>query len=385
MKKTFLCCLVGLLCSLCIGVAHAQEVVAAPENICSPEVAADGSVTFRLFAPKATSVTVGGDFEGDGSPMTLNPETGIWSYTTTPLESELYNYHFVIDNTYRIFDPSNAHRLRNVMHHYDYFIIPGPRGDLYSVQDVPHGSISEVWYPCPTLDTERRMLIYTPAGYADSDKHYPVLYLLHGMGGDEEAWTALGRASQIMDNLIAQGKAEEMIVVMPNGCTKHQAAPAKGSEGMWQPYWSGSMDGTTEKAFTDVMNYVEKHFRTINDKAHRAICGLSMGGFHTLQISKTYPDSFDYVGLFSAAIYRGEKSVDIYADLEGGLARQFATPPALYWIAIGSDDFLYEDNVKFRALLDKHGYPYIYRESDGEHKWDNWRLYLSEFAQMIFR
>jgi enterochelin esterase family protein len=229
------------------------------------------------------------------------------------------------------------------------------------------------------------MTVYTPAGYEQSKRKYPVLYLLHGMGGDEEAWVATGRVQEIMDNLIAEGKAEPMIVVMTNGCTKHVAAPGYSEEGMWSPYMSGSMDGSFEKMFPSVVEWVDEHYRTIAKPEMRAIAGLSMGGFHSMQISKEYPTMFDYVGLFSAAIFRGEEGVATYDDLEAKLERQFSDKPQLYWIAIGSGDFLYDENVKYRELLDKLGCEYVYRESTGGHEWRNWRIYLTEFAQMLFK
>ena len=214
---------------------------------------------------------------------------------------------------------------------------------------------------------------------------YPVLYLLHGMGGDEEAWLATGRLAEIMDNLIAEGSAEEMIVVMTNGCMAHDAAPGYSHEGMWHPYMSGSMDGSFETMFEEVVSWVDDHYRTKAQRAMRAIAGLSMGGFHAMQISKTYPTMFDYVGLFSAAIFRGEEGVEIYDDLEARLAVQFDRAPQLYWIAIGKDDFLYDENVRYRELLDNMGYDYEYYESEGGHTWRNWRVYISEFAQMLFK
>lgn len=161
------------------------------------------------------------------------------------------------------------------------------------VCEVPHGTVSKVWYPSPTLGMERRrMTVYTPAGYEDSNKQYPVLYLLHGAGGDENAWSELGRAIQIFDNLIAQGKAEPMIVVMPNGNAAQEAVPGEYPNSMYKPSFANpkTMEGSFEKAFPDIMKYVESHYRTINDKNHRAIAGLSMGGFHSLYISANNPD-----------------------------------------------------------------------------------------------
>lgn len=288
----------------------------------------------------------------------------------------------------KINDPSNVHRIRDVKSVSDVFIIPGERADLYKINDVPHGTVSKVWYYSPVLGMDRRLTVYTPAGYETGNKRYPVFYLLHGMGGDENAWTELGRASQILDNLIAQGKAEPMIVVMTNGNADQQAAPGESSLGFSVPSTQHprTMEGSFEKHFPDVVNFIDKNYRTVKSKKSRAIAGLSMGGFHSLHISKEYPDMFDYVGLFSAAIMPGKDAKSpVYEDIEGKLKRQFEKKPALYWIAIGDKDFLYQANKDYRKLLDDKGYKYTYYETPEGHIWKNWRIYLTEFAPQLFK
>ncbi len=365
--------------------AFAQQALWGGSQITSPEIHPDNSVTFRLHAPKAVKVQVIGDFlPGIAELKEIN---GIWEYTTGPLAPELYSYSFVVDGL-TVRDPSNVYMNRDVATVTNIFIIGGGRADLYKVNDVPHGTVSRVWYNSPTLGMDRRMTIYTPAGYEDSKMKYPVFYLLHGMGGDEEAWIALGRTAQILDNLIAQGKAEPMIVVMTNGNASQEAAPGESSLGHVNPNMRHpkTMEGSFETSFPDVINYVDKHYRTIRKKSGRAIAGLSMGGYHSMHISKQYPDTFDYVGLFSAAARNGnaEQSA-VYQDFEDKLKIQFEKKPALYWIAIGKTDFLYEENVKFRKLLDDKGYEYKYYESEDGHIWRNWRIYLTEFAPMLFK
>ena len=258
------------------------------------------------------------------------------------------------------------------------------------VVEKTHGTVSKVWYNCPTLGMERRLTVYTPAGYESSNKKYPVLYLLHGAGGDENAWVEQGRAAQIMDNLIAQGKAEPMIVVMPNGNGAQQAAPGEAPNSMVKPQFMNpkTMDGEIEKAFPDIIKFVEKTYRVKKDKNNRAICGLSMGGFHSLYISAYYPNKFGYVGLFSAATSKqinNKNTSDVYENLDQKLATQFSNPPRLYWIGIGKTDFLYKDNIDFRKQLDEKGYKYTYVETDGGHIWRNWRVYLTEFAPLLFK
>lgn len=372
---------------MCVMAVSAQQNLWQKQDVVSPEIAPDGRVTLRLYAPNAERVEVCGDmfdaYNSSSRDMT-RCDNGVWEFTTEPLASEMYCYWFTIDGSGDVCDPANSYVVRDVGRQMNYFIIGGGRGDYYAAQDVAHGTVARVWATMPD-GRERRMAVYTPAGYEHSKRKYPVLYLLHGMGGDEEAWLATGRLAEIMDNLIAEGQAEPMIVVMTNGCTKHVAAPGYSHEGMWRPYMSGSMDGSFERIFPTIVEWVDENYRTKATQASRAIAGLSMGGFHSLEISKEYPAMFDYVGLFSAAIRRGEEGVDIYANFEDKLEKQFSLKPALYYIAIGEDDFLYEENVAYRKLLDEHGYDYVYVESGGGHVWRNWRVYITDFAQRLFK
>lgn len=367
----------------------AQQALWGNAPVVSPEIHENKTVTFRLRAPKAVKVQVTGDFLAKGVADLVENKEGVWEYTTPePLKPELYGYTFLVDGL-KINDPSNVYMIRDVATITNVFIIGGERADLYKVNDVPHGTVSKVWYDSPSLGMDRRLTIYTPAGYETSGKRYPVFYLLHGMGGDENAWSELGRATQILDNLIAQGKAEPMIVVMTNGNAALEAAPGESSLG-WekQPTFQlpKTMEGSFEMHFPEVVKFVDKHYRTKANKKNRAIAGLSMGGFHSLHISKQYPDMFNYVGLFSAAIMPGKNATSpVYEDMEGKLATQFAKKPALYWIAIGKTDFLYKANVEYRKLLDEKGYPYEYFENEDGHIWRNWRIYLSEFAPKLFK
>lgn len=380
--------------------AFSQQALWGVPALTSPEVNQDKSVTFRLNAPTAKMVQVTGDFlptekistpfgqfDAPGHANLVKNNDGIWEYTTSTLSPELYSYTFIVDSL-KITDPSNVYQLRDVTSITNIFIVPGERADLYRVDNVPHGTVSKVWYESPSLGMNRRMTVYTPAGYEAGNKRYPVLYLLHGMGGDENAWTELGRAAQILDNLIAQGKAEPMIVVMTNGNASQEAAPGETSAGLLAPTTQlpKTMDGSFEASFPEVVNYIDTHYRTIAKKSSRAIAGLSMGGFHSLHISKEYPDMFDYIGLFSAAILPNQAAKSsIYTDFEGKLKAQFDKRPALYWIAIGNTDFLYNANVEYRKILDKNGYSYEYYESNDGHIWKNWRIYLTEFASKLFK
>ena len=374
--------------ALCLTLnVSAQEALRAGSKIVSPEIHDNGSVTLRLYAPKAESVTIAANMlTVDGKPvqgtdMQLNAD-GVWEYTSPVLRSELYNYNFIVDGV-KICDPSNVYVCRDVASTFNIFIIGGDRGDLYRVNDVPHGSVKRAWYNSPTLGTERRITVYTPAGYEQGKDNYPVLYLLHGAGGDEEAWMTLGRTSQILDNLIAQGKARSMLVVMTNGNAWQQAAPGEAADGMPQP--GMRMTGgerpkaSFEESFGDVIKYVESNYRVIKKKEARAVAGLSMGGGHSFNISRTYPNTFDYVGLFSAAARVGDSQV------QESLKQQRDNGFKLYWIACGDTDFLYQMNKDVMKYMDSISFPYTYRESGEGHIWRNWRIYLSEFVPMLFK
>lgn len=368
--------------------ALAQQALWGGSKLISPEIHENKTVTFRIKAPKAVKVQVLGDFLSKGVADLVENKEGVWEYTTPePLAPELYSYAFVVDGL-KVNDPNNVYMIRDVATVNNIFIVGGERADLYMVNKVPHGSVSKVWYHSPSLGIDRRMTVYTPAGYETSGKRYPVFYLLHGMGGDENAWSELGRAAQILDNLIAQGKAEPMIVVMTNGNADLEAAPGESSLGYMPPTTrlGKTMEGSFETHFPEVVKFIDKNYRTKANKKNRAIAGLSMGGFHSLHISKQYPDMFDYVGLFSAAIMPGKNATSpIYKDMEGKLKLQFAKKPALYWIAIGKTDFLYKANREYRKLLDEKGYPYEYFENEDGHIWRNWRIYLTEFTPKLFK
>ena len=372
--------------------ASAQQSLFGGEQIVSPEIHANNSVTFKVNAPNAKEVKLAGEWmpsEGwtPGLASMQKDENGIWSFTTETLEPELYSYSFVIDG-FKTTDPNNPFIVRDVASVMNIFIVGGQQADLYKVNNVPHGTVARRWYDSPSLDKTRRLTIYTPPGYENSSEKYPVLYLLHGAGGDEEAWITLGRTAQILDNLIAQGKAKPMIVVMPNGNVIQDAAPGEGTDGFYKPQFMvpKTMDGIYEASFPDIMKFVESNYRVKAEKASRAIAGLSMGGFHSLHISRYYPNTFDYVGLFSAAILPNQDvSHQVYQNIDGTLKAQLENGYQLYWIGMGKTDFLYDAGKQYREKLDSMEMKYTYRESEGGHIWRNWRVYLSEFVPLLFK
>ena len=383
--------MVFLTCSV-----NAQQDIFRSDPITSPKINKDATVTFTLMAPEASRVTISGSWipgEGlnSGSQQLQKENDSIWSYTTPVLESEMYRYSLEVDGV-RTIDPSNAHVIRDVASISNIFIVPGGAGDFYEVNQVPHGTVAYRWYDSPTVGKIRRLSIYTPPGYENGDQNYPVLYLHHGIGGDEEAWLGSGRAVQILDNLIAQGKAEPMIVVMPNGNVAQEAAPGYGSVGFVKPTFMlpNTMDGKYEESFVDIKNFVEQNYRTIAKKEGRAIAGLSMGGFHTANIALNYPDTFDYIGLFSSALGvqpMGEVTSGMYQNKDEKLKQQMENGYKLYWMAIGTGDMeiLLKGNSDFRKRMDAIGMEYEYMETGGGHTWDNWRKYLTKFAQRLFK
>lgn len=398
MKRT-----VTLLFSLLIGAScFAQQALQwGAKPIVSPEINADGTVTFRYQDPKAVKVQVTGDFipaQKIDTPMGVfevsmpvdmkEGKDGIWEYTTPEaVPSEMYTYSFIV-NGKTVIDMNNAWVNRDIASLTSVLLVEGGLADDYAIHNVPHGTVSKTWYHSNKAGFDRRLTVYTPAGYETSGKRYPVLYVLHGIGGDEDAWQDQGRACQILDNLIAEGKAKPMIVVFTNGNISQQAAPLQNADHYNIPTMSlpQTMEGTFETAFPEIVKFVDSRYRTIAKKQSRAICGLSMGGFHSLYISLNNPDMFNYVGLFSAAIGTGseENPSEIYNDFDGKLARFFAKKPAYYFIGIGSTDFLYAANTEYRAKLDAAGYKYDYWETDGGHIWRNWRKYLVYFTQKLF-
>lgn len=362
--------------------ASAQQALGPGTGIVSPEINADHSVTFRYVNPKAVSVQVTGDFLPAPGKAELIEKDGVWSFTSQPLKGDFYSYNFVVDGQ-RSLDPSNVYMNRDIATWTNTFTLSTEAGDpghYYMTNDVPHGTITKVWYNSDQAQMDRRLTIYLPAGYEQGKGKYPVLYLLHGSGGDENAWSELGRTPQILDNLIAEGKAVPMIVVMPNGVVRNPSAPEVNETNMFQPTMANSRDQDTrpfEDEFPVIRKFIESHYRVKKGQYNTAIAGLSMGGRHSFAISRRYPGTIGYVGLFSGA--------GSGPDNEQELAALFAAKPKLYWIGVGSADGVKVSASALRDYCNEKGYPCEYYESDGGHIWRNWRTYLTIFAQKLFK
>lgn len=364
-----------------------------PPPVVSPQVSADRTVVFRLRAPQAGSVKVsGGDIPGNnqGAVMTKGAD-GVWEATLGPIDPGYYRYNFNVDGV-SVIDPVNPAISESNNNVWSLASIPG--SDFMDTAKTPHGAVAAITYWSTSLNRFRRMHVYTPPGYENGSEKYPVFFLLHGAGDSDEAWTSVGRASIIVDNLIAAKKAKPMIIVMPAGHTQRGAFSA-----------TTPMDEFQRDFMTDVMPYVDGHYRVLTGRANRAIAGLSMGGLQTLDAAFSKLDAFAYIGVYSSGLFRDfarprptapgappapapppptgpsweeqHRAALDNASLKSGLK--------LVWFATGKDDFLLETTHKTVDLLKSHGFTVEYQETTGGHTWINWRNYLAEFAPRLFQ
>ncbi len=362
--------------------AQAQQRQPTPnDTLQSPRVAADRKATISIYAPKASEVTVSGDFS-PGKPLPLTKgESGVWSVTTGPLRPDYYTYTLMVDGV-RTVDPKNPVIKQGIGSLENVMIVPGNENAFQENAEVPHGELRQVWYKSGTLDMLRRMHVYTPPGYEKSTTKYPVFYLLHGGGDDDSGWNSIGRASFILDNLIAAGKAKPMIMVMPNGSMPASAFPAGTAQ---NDRMNKMADLFSAELTKEVMPYVEKTYRVLPGRDNRAVAGLSMGGLQTLDVALSNPDLFNYVGVWSSGFFG--PTIDA-AETKYAKALKdpnFNKNKKLFLLQIGKDDFLMDASNKTKALLDKNQIRYQYKETEGGHTWINWRQYLNEYAQVLFK
>ena len=349
-------------------------------RIVSPEVK-DGKVTFRLNANYATRVQLSGNWMANpwtGVEEMTKGEGGIWEITIDAPTPEIYTYNFIVDGV-SVNDPLNDKVQRDGTRYLNMLFIPGERSENY-FEAGKHGSVTTRWYDSPSLGYSRRMVVYTPYGYeANKKAKYPVLYLLHGGGGDEEAWTSMGRAAQILDNLIEKGLAKPMIVVMPNGNPNQKAASTLGiaAEEMdrQDPKWQNAYVTSLVK---EIVPFIDKEYRTVAKASGRAIAGLSMGGGHTTSATILFPGVFDYICPMSCGI---RESDELDAQLQGIKKAGYK----LYWIGCGTADFAWPGTEILDKALTRNGMEHTLYASDGGHVWANWRLYLNTFAQLLFK
>ena len=378
-QKLYLCMLFAL-----AGLAAAQQSNPAstpmkpPARVVSPEVHADGSVTFRFCAPHAQDVRLAR--EGAQPVAMQKDDQGVWSATTAPLAPDYYGYSFIADGV-RLIDPSNPllkpnlHATANMVH------VPGPSTLPWELADVPQGEIHHHFYKSAVASDDRDFYVYTPPGYDPAGKQtYPVLYLLHGFSDDASGWTAVGRANVILDNLIAQGKARPMIVVMPLGYgTMEYVLPGENTGDSIELRDRNSKK-FSEALLTEVMPKVESESRVKKDRNARAIAGLSMGGSESLLTGLNNLDKFSWVGAFSS----GGIPEDFHADFPS-LDAKANQQLHLLWIACGVDDHLITLNRNLRAWLKSKDVQHTAIETPGGHVWMLWRRNLADFASLLFR
>lgn len=368
---------------LTTGAAFAQTPQRQPtpnDTLKSPQVLADNRVAIRIYAPKASNVTVSGDFTGGQPAQALTKDAhGVWSATFGPLRPDYYTYTLMVDGV-RTADPKNPVIKQGIASLENVMAVPGAETAFEEARAVPHGELRQVWYDSKTLGQLRRMHVYTPPGYEQGTQKYPVFYLLHGGGDDDSGWPTVGRANFILDNLLAAGGARPMIVVMPNGSMPPASGPPNPAQGLTR-----MRALFADELLQDVMPYVEKAYRVLPNRENRAIAGLSMGGFQTLDVTLSRPELFNYVGVFSSGFFGPsiDEAPTRYAKALGDAT--FNQNKKLFWVAIGKDDFVMDANKKTLALLDKSGIKYQYKETEGGHTWVNWRQYLHEFMPKLFR
>jgi enterochelin esterase-like enzyme len=368
---------VGMLVVTTSGTSGAQAPAARPrrvqDTLTSPVIGVDGRVTFQLYAPKATDVLL--RTEGP-APFANQPlvkgDSGVWRLAAQ-VPADLYIYWFDVDGV-AVADPHNNRPRVNMSTVRSLLEVPGAASEFFAERPVPHGQVAAVHYQSAALGVPRRMHVYTPPGYATSNQRYPVLYLLHGAGDNDQSWLMAGRANFIFDNLIAAGKAKPMIVVMPAGHTP----PGPGGAAV--------PDAFARDLLGDVVPYVERNYRVLPGREQRAIAGLSMGGQQTLNVGLTNLDKFSHLGVFSSGWF-GQDGAATFAKNNATL---LADPKLndrirLFWFATGKDDFVLPSTKAALALLDEHKIRHSYKETEGGHTWPNWRAYLNEFVPLLFR
>ena len=393
MRKTLFSAAVSVLALVPLRVAvQAQRGPAAPAVV-SPEISSDRHVTFRLYAPTANTVTVNGEWSGGNNLAMTKDANGIWSVLTGPIAAEAYFYSFNVDGA-RMDDPANPRR--NVL------FVPGPESSAYEIKDIPHGDIREVWYSSATMKTRRRMLVYTPPGYDRSKDLYPVLYLLHGWGGDEEEWTNAGYLPEIMDSLLAEKKTAPMLVVMPNGHPDEPAAPhvLPGHRRATLPSAQVSEMHTrlsSQGLLDDVIPFVEANYRVKANRENRAVAGLSMGGEQAVFTGLNHLDRFAWIGSFSGAFVMLPGRTAPAAPTDTGvnatmLAQNFPQLSGsanqqlrLLYFSCGTDDGLIAVNRDVKTWLKSKQIRFVDVETPGyAHVWRYWRISLLDFVPRLF-
>lgn len=359
------------------AIALAQPAPLPP--VVSPEVHADGSVTFRFRDPNAKQVLLHLEGAADPTPMQKDDQ-GVWSVTTAPLEPDYYGYDFEADGVFLI-DPSNQLLKPNLLITENAVHVPGPSSLPWELNDVPHGVIHHHFYKSSVANDERDYYVYTPPGYdAHAKTKYPALYLLHGYSDDASGWTAVGRANVIFDNLIAEGKMKPMIVVMPLGYGTMQMITRGFGAFRDDALRTENFTKFTAALLTEVIPQAEREYHIKKDRDSRAIAGLSMGGAESLLTGLNHLDQFAWVGSFSSGGLT-EKFDQEFPGLDSSANSKLR----LLWVACGTSDHLIGINRDLRQWLKSKGIQHTDIETPGVHSWMVWRRNLSNFAPLLFR
>jgi len=352
--------------------------VSAPAPLVSPQVHPDNTVTFRFRAPNVNEVKL--SLEGAEARAMQKDDQGVWSVTTFPLAPDYYGYSFLADGV-SLIDPSNPLITPNLLSTSSAVHVRGPSSLPWEVNDVPHGEIHHHFYKSASANDDRDYYVYTPPHYDPAAKtNYPVLYLLHGYSDDASGWTAVGHANVILDNLIAQGKAKPMIVVMPLGYGTMDFVRRAWDAWSHPELRDKNFKLFTEELLTEVMPRVESEYRVAKDRNARAIAGLSMGGSESLLTGLNNLDKFSWIGAFSSGGLPKDFQTD-FPDLDGKYNQQLH----LLWIACGTEDDLITFNRNLREWLTTKGVKHADVETSGMHTWMVWRRNLAEFAPLLFR
>lgn len=381
MKRRYVLTLLSLF--IFLG-SYAQELAnfMGRQPVISPEISKD-AVVFRISAPYADTVRLYGSWMKDfKSVVALKKDNnGLWAVSVPVPAPELYTYSFIVDGL-SVNDPNNILMQRDGTRYLSVLLVPGDLTANY-FEAKQRGTLSQVWYDSPTLGLTRRMFIYTPFGYEGGKTRYPVLYLLHGAGGDEDAWSNMGRTCQIMDNLIEKKLAVPMIVVMPNGNPGQQGAktlllPEKTIDRNTPDFANLYVNSIVK----DIVPYVEKNYRVIAKPESRALAGLSMGAGHTIRCTNLNPGFFKYICPLSNGIRANDPNM---ADYDNQFRAVKKAGYKLYFLACGDADFLYDAAKNLDATLTKNGLKHTFFVSSGGHTWSNWRIYLNTFGPQLFK
>lgn len=345
--------------------------------VISPQVNPDKTVTFRYLAPSAKDVRLNAQFEKGPLPM-VKDSTGIWSVKAGPVKPDIYPYSFLVDGI-QVMDPGNVAFFPNEFFKASLVDIPGDTPLIHSMQNVPHGTVTYTMFRSGVMNgISRPLVVYTPPGYeSNPGRKYPVLYLISGTTDTEETWFKVGRANLILDNLIAQGKAEPMIIVMPYG---NNFIPISGPASpdvvpMYQTF--------SNELITDIIPFCERNFRIIADREHRAVAGFSRGGGQTLWAGLSNTDKFAYICSFSA--YLTKEVFEQHFSTFWSAPDETNKRMKLFWLSVGNEDFLYPQAVEFMDLLKSKGIVTKTLITGGGHTWMNCRLFLAESAPLLFK